>query len=634
MKTMMKRDAVDTAALAHRSSALQFTRGEDEDDEHLYTFPLSSETPVRRWRGHEILVHDAKSVDLEFLNSGTAPLLLQHNNYSGQIGVIEKAWLSKKRLYVTVRFSNRAAAQEIRQDVDDGIMRNVSVGYDILTVEHTESEDDTPREYRVTSWKPMEASIVSIPADATVGVGRANQLNMENGEMPDTPKTGGMPAVTHPPAGVVAGNVLTDEARAAAREEQNLMMDEIVALGRSHNLGDVANDYIQAQVREEKPLSLAAFRGILKTEHLGEDTPLVNTDVGLNERQTQRFSVMKLAACMLPNATDSDLRAAQFEREACEQAARNFEGETRGYRVPEEVMRNWGNFEVDGVTSAQRAAMSTGANPNVQDVDHLASRFIDNLRNASSVMRAGITLLNGLSGDVEIPGGDTNSVAGWLAAEGDDAPETNPSFRKVTLAPKDIAGYTDITRRMTQQSTIDIEAYVRRQLVTAMALGIDKAALDGSGASGVPLGLKNTTGIGAVTFAALGDPTRNELIDMWSEVAINNTMMDNLAWIGNALIAAALMKKPVDPGSGLFLMSGPEAPVLATNFIMSNQVANNDLFYGAWSDMMLGGWGGLDLDRTTEGAVFLSGGVRMRAIQTVDTAVGRVGSFALGNGGS
>ncbi|MBT8458369.1 MAG: phage major capsid protein, partial [Boseongicola sp.] len=429
-------------------------------DKGVLTFPLSSEEPYRRYDGNEILVHDKKSVDLSFLNSGNAPLLDNHNRHTSvrtQIGVIDKAWLSGKRIYVTVRFSNRAEAQEIKQDIEDGILTNVSVGYDVLKVERDADSED----YRVTSWKPKEASVVSVPADTTVGVGRAATME---GDMPkdeNSPSREG--ERIEMPAGVPA-QVETQPTEADRGAEIAAAQEEIFALGAVHNMRDEASKFINTEIRAGRVPSLAAFRGLVATQ-LPADRELVDTSIGLTDKETRGFSVLRLARAMADGATQGDRRAAEFEIEACTEAARSAEGETRGYRLPMDVMNRWTDFEIEGVRYQDvRAALSTTGNPNVQDTDHLAGRFIDNLRNQMSIMRAGVTVLGGLSGNIEIPGGDTNAAGAWLAAEDADAAETVPTFRKVTMDIKDVAGYTDLTRRMIIQSSIDVEAYVRSQL--------------------------------------------------------------------------------------------------------------------------------------------------------------------------
>lgn len=592
------------------------------DANGTYTFPLSSEEPYRRYDGNEILVHTLAAVDLKFLKSGNAPLLDSHNRHSGlesQLGVITDAWIESKRLYVTVRFSNRAEAQAIRQDVDEGIIRNVSVGYDVHKIERNVDADS----YRVIKWTPKEASFVSIPADETVGMGRAAT---KEGQMD--------PNVQATPSGGAMPGVRTEDQRAAALETS---INEISALAATHNLSDIARSFIQGAVTRGEEPSLAVFKGIVRAK-LPENVPLVNTDIGLSGQQTRQFSVLRLARAMADGATRSEVEAAAFEIEAsaAARAATDSEGRsTRGqYTLPSELMNSWGNFELDGRSS--RAAIGTVAGANVLDTSHLADRFIDNLRNRSSVMRAGATMLPGLDNNVEIPGGQANNVAAWLASEDANVAESNPTFRKITLAPKDLGSYVDLTRRMLQQSTIAMEAYVRRQITDGIVLEIDRAALYGTGATGQPTGLNATAGIGSVAFAATattGIPTRDELIDMRKTIAVTNRGTESLQWIMNASSVGDLQKTRVDAGSGVFLINDASDRLIGGPLIESNQIpigpTLNDIWLGYWADMLIGLWGSLDLERDTA-AKFLSGGLRLRGIQTVDVACQRVGSFAKG----
>lgn len=583
------------------------------NEDGTYTFPLSSETPYRRYDGDEILVHSPEAVDLTFLKSGNAPLLDSHNRWDGldaQLGVITDAWLEERRLYVTVKFSNRKDAQEIRQDVDDGIIRNVSVGYDVHKIER----DVDAESYRVIKWTPKEASFVSIPADETVGVGRS--ATAKEGRMDpikqEKPSNGAMPGVR------------SDEERAAAMETA---INEISALAASHNLSDLARDFIRGAVSRGEEPSLALFKGIVRAK-LPEGTPLVNEDIGLTAQETQRFSLRKFLLATSNDATAQQVREADFELRAVDAAG---EARVGTYRLPPELMRSWGEFEVDGVRSSDprvRAALGTGGNPNVQSTDHLSNQFIYNLRNRLVLGQLGLTMLTGLDGNVDIPGGNANVAAAWLGSEDANAAESNPSFRKISLAIKDLAVYTDMTRRMLLQSTIDIEMYVRMQIVEAMAQAVDTAGFYGSGLSGEPKGLANTAGIGSVTFAA-EFPTRDEIIDMRTEIAASN-QTGSPVFVGNSEMAGALMKTTIDAGSGRFLMETEGRLTTGNRFEETNQITSGDLFAGVWSDMIMGTWGTLELDRSTE-AKFLAGGLRLRAIQSLDFAVRRVGSFVLGN---
>lgn len=594
------------------------------DDEDTVTFPLSSEQPFRRWDGDEILVHTPGAVDLSFLNSGNAPLLDSHNRWDGlkaQIGVITKAWLEKKRVYVTVKFSSRADAQAIKQDVMDGIVNNVSVGYDIHKTERDEDAD----EYRVTKWTPKEASFVAIPADETVGMGRS--ANHKEGHMAPTnqnqPSAG--TDVRSMPAVVV---VRTEDERAV---EIETALNEIRAIAQTHNQGRTAEAFIHGAMTRGDVPSLAIFKGVLRSE-LPEDTALVNEDIGMSAGEQRNFSLMRLARAMAEGATSADQEAARFEIDACNAAADQSEQSLRGkYKLPMDLMRSWGDFEIDGYRSTDprvRAAMGAAGNPNVQDTEHLSSRFIDNLRNASSILRAGVTVLGGLDGNIELPGGDANAAAAWLASEDADVAETVPTFRKVSMNIKDLGAFTDLTRRMLMQSTIDIENYVRSQLVQAMVQAIDTAGLYGSGAAGVPTGIDNTSGIGAVIFAA-AIPTRGEIIDLRTAIATANVGR-GITYMGNSAMVGDLQQTKVDAGSGVFLMGDSADRLVGNSYLESNQITDGDLFAGDFSAVLMGMWGSLELDRSTE-AKFLSGGLRLRAIQSVDFGVTRVGALAVGN---
>lgn len=608
--------------IQNHSAFMSLSRSDVEDDR--VTFPLSSEEPYRRWDGNEILVHTASAIDLEFLNSGNAPLLDNHNTYSSVrnvIGVIERAWISKKRIYVSVRFSKSDNAQAIKADVEDDIIRNVSIGYSVLKVERDEESDD----YRVIKWRPFEASLVTVPADTTVGLGRSVTIRQEAKVMSKDAKNApdGDTKLKMP-------DPLTDEQRAEALQTS---IDEITELAKTHNIGDIARAYIEGAVRRGDQPKIEVFRGIARA-NIPEGTPLRNEDIGLTNGEREKFSVRKFLLATSSRTTAQDEENAAFELEAVSAAGAGAKGQ---YKMPTDIMATWGEFQVDGVRSVQfRNPMGVGtgaggnslqANPNVQTIDHLSGRFIDNLRNALVLGRLGLTVLDGLDSNVEIPGGDVNAQAFWLGSEDADAAETAVSFRKIGLSIHTVGNYIDLTRNFLLQSTIAVEAYCRAQLLTAVAEEVDRVGFYGSGAAGQPEGLANITGIGAVTFAG-GTPTRDDLIDMRTAVASTNRP-GTLSMVGNTAMAGDLMKTKVDAGSGQFLMTTEGRVTTGNPYAETNQIVDGDLFGGIYNDYMMGTWGSLELDRSTE-AKFLSGGIRLRTLLSVDFALSRVGSIVLG----
>ena len=193
----------------------------DEVEDRTYEFPFSSEFPVARYFGNEILSHEMEAADLSRLNDG-APLLFNHNP-DRVIGVVERAYIDgkKKRGYARVRFSRNAFAQEILSDVKDGVLRNVSFGYSIDKMEERGSGD-----YVATAWSPYEVSVVSVPADPGVGIGRSLEDNKAASAAP-TPDPLPPMENTTPDLAVV---------RSEAAEAERTRIAGISALCTKHNM--------------------------------------------------------------------------------------------------------------------------------------------------------------------------------------------------------------------------------------------------------------------------------------------------------------------------------------------------------------------------------------------------------------
>ena len=559
---------------------------------------VSSEEPVERGYGNEVLDHSERSIDLSFLNSGRAPLLLDHDPRQ-QIGVVESVTLdgSARRLRATVRFGKNGLAKDVFDDVSDGIRSNISVGYQVNKL-----EQDGKGSYRAVDWLPMEVSVVSIPADRTVGVGRSADDDLQHRTTNSTPQK----EATMSEFDIEA--VKAEAVRAAAKDHA-----EIYALGGKHQQRDMA----EKAVAEGR--TLAEFRGELL--NVIGNKPLDNTEIGLAPKEVRQFSLLK-AIRAHANPTDrAAQQAAAFELEASAAASEAYGREAQGIMIPNEVLRSWA---VRDLNTTDDAAV-------IAD-DFRGGSFIDVLRNQSSVMQAGATMLSGLSGNVKIPKKTAASSASWISTEGGAASESEPTLGQVTMAPKTLGAFTDITRLMMMQSSLDIEALVRNDLSTAIALAIDLGALAGSGSSGQPTGVKNTSGINAPTNFAAANPTFAEVVAMETAVAEDNALSGNLAYIAPAGMYGALKTTAKDAGSGQFVV-GPDGNMNGYNTIVSNQVTAGDLYFGNFADLLIGMYGGLDIvvDPYTSST---SGTVRIVALQTCDVAVRHAVSFAFNNDGA
>jgi len=589
--------------IERRSAAFDMDIRGADTKKRTVDIAVSSELAVERSFGKEILVHEEGAIDMAFLASGRAPLLLDHD-MERQIGVIESVELSPDRkLRAKVRFGRSALAEEVYQDVVDGIRANVSVGYRVNKMERSGSSKD---EYLVRSWSPLEVSVVSIPADPSVGVGRsAAALEPKPTVEPSVKKEVKM-----------SDELNLDAVRAEAAAEAARNASEIIALGVRHNKRDLAD----AAIKGGK--SIEQFRGEL-LDVIGNDKPLENEGIGLTDKEVRQFSVVRAIAA-LANPGDRRLReSAAFEFEASDAAAQRYGRSAQGIMVPNDVLGVW----------AQRAPLSTATSANggaTVATNLLASEFIDVLRNQVSVMQAGARMLPGLQGNVAIPKKTAGTTGAWISTEGGASTESNPTFGTVTLAPKTIGAFTDMTRQLILQSTPSIEALVRDDLTQALALAIDKGALEGTAASGQPRGLLNTVGINKPANFAGAVPTFAEMVALETAVAEDNALFGNLAYITDAATYGGLKTRLKDAGSGLFVLENGQAN--GYNVIRTQQATAGNVYFGNFSDMLIGMWAGLDLtvDPYTAST---SGTVRVVALQTVDVAVRNAVSFAWNSDG-
>ena len=156
----------------------------DEENGNVFELSFSSEEPYMRYFGNEILDHADGACDLSRLNE-IGVVLFNHDRDKG-IGKIENAWIEENRGKAKIKFDSDDDAKVIMEKVATGTLKGVSVGYVIdnyEVVEKGKTSTDGRFEgpcYIARKWTPLEISIVSIPADSTVGVGRAFEEGTKN----------------------------------------------------------------------------------------------------------------------------------------------------------------------------------------------------------------------------------------------------------------------------------------------------------------------------------------------------------------------------------------------------------------------------------------------------------------------
>jgi len=588
-------------------------RAKDEEgaeESRSLEFPFSSEQPVERWFGAEVLSHADGAMDMTRLNDG-APLLWNHDP-DRVLGVIERGWVEDGRGYVRVRFSRSAFAEEKLADVRDGILRNVSVGYAITDAKPLRANGQEG--ILATSWQPHEVSVVSVPADATVGIGRS----LEDGGSAAA-------AATQPTTPQPMENQIDIEAvRAQAAADERLRVAAITGLCREHGADDLAQGLIERGASEAD-----AMRDVLATIAKRAKQPAQpaapaaaaaqpiarSADIGLTDKETRRYSFLRaIRAQLLPNDRNAQ-EAAAFEREVSQAVEAQLGTTARGYLVANEVLHR--DLTV-GTASAAGDLVFTDARP---------GSFIELLRNRLALSTLGVTMLSGLNGPVAIPRQTGAATAYWVAEKGDPT-ESNPTVDQVNLTAKTLGAYTEFSRRLILQSSIDVEQMVRTELATVIALEIDRAALYGTGSSSQPEGLKFTTGINTEDFGAAA-PTYAELVSMETKVNADNADIGAMSYITNSTIYGGF-KTTSKIGTEAQFVLEPGGTVNGYPVVRSNQIASGDVFFGVWNQMIMGMWGALDL-QVNPYALDKSGGVRVTALQDVDVAVRHPEAFCRGN---
>ena len=271
--------------------------------------------------------------------------------------------------------------------------------------------------------------------------------------------------------------------------------------------------------------------------------------------------------------------------------------------------------------------------------DLLASNFIDLLRNRMVLQAAGATMLTGLVGNIAIPRQTGGATAYWVA-ENNSPTESQQAVDQVPMTPKTVGAYTDIARKLIMQSSVDVEAFVRRDLSTVQALAIDLAGLHGTGASNQPTGVAITSGIGSVVGGSDGAaPTWANIVSLETEVAQDNADLGSLGYITNAKVRGKLKSTNNVANTAEMVWDArfPDTPLNGYRAPVSNQVRSDiskgngtnlsAIFFGNWSDLLIGMWGALDIlvDPYTGST---AGTVRVVALQDVDIAVRHAESFA------
>jgi len=540
----------------------------DDESDRRVMMSISSTNPVEREFGYEVLEHNASSVDMEFMSSGKAPLLLDHDARQ-QIGVVEKAYMDNDKLRAQVRFSKNAMAEEVYRDVVDGIRGNVSIGYQIQGMTKDENGYKDKPLYRVNMFKPLEVSMVSIPADSSVGVGRSKPEISGNDNSAIQEKTMSAEVVQEP--------VNTRQPEDQLKEYRN-QSSQILELGKRHNEYDLAFRALQ----EEK--SLAEFQAMLLEKKTSKP---IDFSVDASPKEKRNYSLVRAIRA----ADQKDWSKAGFEMEISQELAKTQKRQPKGFFVPD-----WG-WQTRTVSTA--AGATFGAGSNIVPEDYRGDRFIDALISTSILGQVGATVLNGLQGNVAIPKISTSTAAAFIA-EGGSVGNNEPDFAQVTMTPKLLANKVAVTRELMIQSDPSVEQLIRNNMVRIFAAKLDNVAIKGGG-SNEPTGILSTAGIGDVSSGGTSGNANlsyGNVVDIMTEVSQDNALLGNLRWVTHPAVVGKLMQTLVASSTDSRMIMPTPDSMLGYPVVQTTQAPSSSpysLIFGNWSDLYVGFFSALDV---------------------------------------
>jgi HK97 family phage major capsid protein len=571
-----------TPSTHHRSATFELRKVDPA--QRLVPVVLSTETPVDRGSFVEVLDHDPSSVDL---SRAPLPLIESHDSQRLPIGVIENLRVDGRKLRGVVRFGSSARALEVFQDVTDGVIRGVSIGYELL--------DELGRDGRTVrfSFRPVEGSAVAIPADINAGFYRSKDF----------------PMTTENHAGE-AGTSTRMSGRSLANERERV--GDITSIAQRWQADP---GLVQRAIAEG--WASAQF-GRVVLDEVGQRSPIqsagtLDAGIGLSPREAGQFSLLRAIRAKVEN----DPRIAPFELEASRAVGHKLGREARagGFFVPHEVQRR----------DLTAAGSTTGSK--LVPIEHRPQDFVELLRRRSIFINNGAQMIGPFKGNAAIPKQTGAGTAYWLANESTAITESDPTIGQILMTPKNVGAYTEISRQLMIQSVPAADMMVMDDLAKVVALAVDQAVVTGTGASGQPAGVFGTAGIGSFSTATC---TYTKLLEAQTDLNDSSALTPSCFYLTTSAVALALAARQRFTSTDTALWNGSIADGQVAGFRAMTATfmpANNVLFLDP-TQIIIGEWGALELE-VNPYANFAAGITGIRAWWTVDLALRQPGAASL-----
>lgn len=616
----------------------------EDGEKKSFSMSISSDTPYKRydWRADEdyweVLDHTPGGMDDTRLKAGL-PILFNHdrNQHLGRATSFTND--GHKCTVKDITWSGSDFAQGKRKDAEIGALPDTSVGYKIADEGECIGAKDGCPIYKF-KWEPYEGSLVTIPADISVGAGRSHKddtltreiiVKMKN-PVDDTDKKTQTKAMAtelaEPPAKEAPKIDLVKErkdAQAEFKASAKKIREWVSATCKNHPEWRAPLDVI-AEKHIDGDADFNAFRDEAYPAIPGAksvDTPHEEADLGMSKKDRKRFSLCKayLEAHLGKGLTG-------IEKEVTEAASKHYAGKDSrafsGLCIPEDMKRASFAEDHDLGSQAMRSLAETvntlavmqqrtlnvstfTAGGALVGTDLLGGSMIDILRNATLIGQGplGITELGGLIGNIAIPRQTATGTVYWLP-EGGTVTGTDVAFAQLLMVPHRMGARSSYTKQLLAQASTGVEAFVRQDQMLAMAVEEDRVTILGTGLNGEPLGITNTTGVlSNVTFG--GNATFAKIVALEYGLENANVRTGQMAIITSPVTKSYLKQTLMVSASTfpIYLWMAAKGEFPTINGVMAGivneypayatkNVTTNVVIQGVFQNVMKARWAGLD----------------------------------------
>lgn len=614
------------------SRTFTFERAAANEEERTVEFSFSSEFPVERRNGQEVLSHRAGDYDFSHLNS-SAPLLLGHDQ-SRQVGKVVSACVRDGVGYAKVQFSRGQEGTEVFQDMLDGIRTKVSVGYFASSPTLERNNGETPT-YRY-KWAPYEVSLVAISADPTVGFGRDADPSIEI----ETPTE------------------LTDTSTRSANMSEKITAEDVIASIEATQTETRSAEVVEQVTRGAKPADVEAI-----CRHFGfiEDAAdLVARSATIEEVQTHVQAKWKEASkstrsIAAPTFIKNLNQPKEFSKARAFRAAASGDWDEAGYEkeISQErskhASRGWDKniviLEANETVNTRAALVGNAAGvssfgSNLVGTEYRPEKLIDVLWNQTFLDKVGVDSFLGLQGNQSIPVINTNAVSTWVAETGALPTEQRLGTATKTLSPKELVSKFAYSRQLLIQGLPNIEEKILGQLYQSIGQALDAAAISNTGITLSTTGLLNEI----TQIVALGTngaaPTLKTFTDLRKLLVASKVDPDVAKLVLTGALREALATTLKDSGntnSGYILSEGTNT-IRGNQVVWSQNVPSNltkgtgtnlsAAILGKWDDFAVAQWGNIAVEFDPISAADYSQ-IVIRSYSFWDMAIKRLESFAI-----